>query len=102
MTALRASILVVSDTAASDPSTDKAIPALTDLFNVEGEGRWAVHENAIVVDDVLAIQRQICSWTDAVNPVDLIVTTGGTGFAIRDITPEAVQPLLDRHAPGLV
>ena len=102
MATLRASILVVSDTAASDPSTDKAIPILTDLFNVKGEGRWAVHENTIVADDVLAIQRQICRWSDAVDPVNLIVTTGGTGFAVRDITPDAVQPLLDRHAPGLV
>lgn len=102
MTLLQASILVISDTASSDPSADKAIPILADVFKAEGGGQWATPDTAIVPDDVVAIQRQICRWSDTENPVNLIITTGGTGFAVKDNTPEAVEPLIDRHAPGLV
>lgn len=67
----------------------------------------------IVPDEVPAIQDVVCEWTldpllsatlssdDAVTPPDLLFTTGGTGFAPRDVTPEAVTPLLHKHAGGL-
>ncbi|KAL8684142.1 MAG: hypothetical protein Q9224_006576, partial [Gallowayella concinna] len=55
---LRAAILVVSDTASQDPSTDKAGSTLTDVFNQDGADQWEVSEVRIVPDDVLAVQRQ--------------------------------------------
>ncbi|RVX70676.1 hypothetical protein B0A52_05326 [Exophiala mesophila] len=103
---LRPAILIVSDTAFADPSTDKAGSALTETFSVDGAGRWEEPIIEIVKDDVLEIQRAVRSWSDGEGqdsgPINLIVTTGGTGFARRDFTPEAISPLIHRHAPGIV
>ncbi|EXJ56313.1 molybdopterin molybdotransferase [Cladophialophora psammophila CBS 110553] len=105
---LRPAILVVSDTAAADPSTDKSIPILKDVFSQDGAGKWSDPLVEIVKDDVLEIQRIVRAWTDSENEttnagvVNLVVTTGGTGFARRDFTPEAIAPLIHRHAPGIV
>ena len=103
---LRPAILIVSDTAVSDPSTDRTAPILTDVFQEDGGGKWASPVTEIVGDDIKDIQRVIRSWTDRYGDdsdrVNLIVTTGGTGFARRDWTPEAVSPLLHREARGLV
>ncbi|EXJ78549.1 molybdopterin molybdotransferase [Capronia coronata CBS 617.96] len=106
---LRPAILIVSDTAAADPSTDKAAPTLKETFSQEGGGKWAEPIVEIVRDDILEIQRVVRSWTDHEpssasdsGPINLVVTTGGTGFARRDYTPEAIAPLIHRHAPGIV
>ncbi|KAH8728794.1 hypothetical protein GQ44DRAFT_769210 [Phaeosphaeriaceae sp. PMI808] len=101
-TKLKAAILVVSDTASKDASTDKCIPILQDLFGDAGDNQWHVSETSIVPDHVLTIQKTIKGWTDCEDPINLIVTSGGTGFATKDVTPEAVEHLLDRQAPGLV
>lgn len=87
-TQLRAAIIVISDTASKDPSTDKCIPALQDAFTSVGNGQFDASETAIVSDDVIEIQKTITSRTDGEDPVNLIVTSGGTGFAKRDVTPE--------------
>lgn len=94
--------MVVSTTASRDPSTDAAIPALKSVL--EESGQWTVAETQIVTDEAVAIQKQIRAWTDVEedNTVNLIVTTGGTGFAVSDITPEAVSELIEKPAPGLV
>ncbi|KAK0627259.1 gephyrin [Immersiella caudata] len=102
MASLTAAILVVSTTAAKDPSTDAADATLRDVFTQDGGGQWTVSESKIVSDDAIQIQRQIQAWTDGPDPVNLIATTGGTGFAIADHTPEAVSVLLHKQAPGLV
>ncbi|KAI4934347.1 hypothetical protein J4E85_002203 [Alternaria conjuncta] len=99
---LKAAILVVSETASEDPPTDKCIPVLKKVFGDLGNDQWEVSETEIVPDNALAIQKTIKSWTDGPEPINLIVTSGGTGFATKDVTPEAVTPLIDRHAPGLV
>ncbi len=54
---------------------------------------------AVVTDDVEAIQHQIREWLGATDP-DLIVSTGGTGLGPRDVTPQALEPLLDYPVPG--
>lgn len=103
---LQPAILIVSDTAAADPTTDRTAPILTDVFREDGANKWIDPVTEIVGDDVKDIQRVIRSWTDRYGDddgrVNLIITTGGTGFARRDWTPEAVSPLLHREAPGLV
>lgn len=86
---LRAAILVVSETVSNDPSSDKCIPTLKDVFGSLGNSQWDVSETEIVPDNVLSIQKAIRAWSDGENPVNLIVTSGGTGFATKDVTPEA-------------
>ncbi|KAF4446104.1 putative gephyrin, glycine receptor-tubulin linker protein [Fusarium austroafricanum] len=99
---LTVALLIVSTTAAKDASADASGPILTQVLKDEGDGKWDVHDKKIVADDILAIQRQITAWTDGPDSVNLIVTTGGTGFATGDSTPEAITPLLHKQAPGLV
>ena len=83
---LRAAILVVSETATQDPSTDRCLPLLGDVF--EQSKQWQVSLTKFVRDDILEIQRSIMEWTDGSDSVNLIVTSGGTGFATKDHTPE--------------
>ncbi|KAL4946992.1 hypothetical protein BDW69DRAFT_132283 [Aspergillus filifer] len=99
---LKAAVLVVSDTATRDPSTDRVIGTLADVFAVEGSTSWEQLVTKIVPDDVLQIQQSVCGWTDGHELINLILISGGTGFAVKDNTPEAVSPLLHRQAPGLV
>ena len=103
---LKAAILVVSTTAANDPSTDAADATLREVFDKDGGPQWTVSDSKIVSDVVTQIQRQIMDWADRAaqseDNINLIVTTGGTGFAVADLTPEAVSPLLHKEAPGLV
>ncbi|KAK6432249.1 hypothetical protein LTR95_011584, partial [Oleoguttula sp. CCFEE 5521] len=99
---LRAAIIVVSDTASKDASTDQCIRALRQVFATDVADRWTAEETCIVSDDVLAIQRAITGYTDVEDFANLIITSGGTGFAQKDVTPEAVTPLIHKHAPGLV
>lgn len=91
---LRIAVLTVSDT--RNELTDTSGALLADRLVEAG------HElagRAIVRDDVADIQAQVRSW--AADPlVDVILTTGGTGFSPRDVTPEAVQPLLRREMDG--
>ncbi|RHZ60271.1 hypothetical protein CDV55_106580 [Aspergillus turcosus] len=99
---LRAAILVVSDTASQDPSTDKVGDTLTASFTAEGSNSWGPPVIKIVPDNVLDIQQTICNWTDGPDWFNLVLISGGTGFAVKDNTPEAVSPLIHRHAPGIV
>jgi len=91
---LRIAVLTISDT--RNETTDTSGGLLVERL------RQAGHElagKAIVPDEVEAIAGQVRRW--AGDPqVDVIVTTGGTGFSPRDVTPEAVRPLLDREMDG--
>lgn len=93
---LKAAILVVSETASEDPSTDKCIPVLKKVFGDLGNDQWEVSETEIVPDNALAIQKTIKSWTDGPEPINLIVTSGGTGFATKDVTPEVRALILEK------
>lgn len=93
-------ILTVSDTCARDATQDKSGPRLAELFSRD-ESSWRVVETSICADVVEDIQRIVRRWTDEVG-VGVVLTSGGTGFAKRDVTPEAIKPLLDKEAPGLV
>ncbi|KAL8685900.1 MAG: hypothetical protein Q9218_007477 [Villophora microphyllina] len=99
---LTAAILIISDTAYQDPSTDRAGTILKDTFSEDGNSQWIIKEQQIVPDNVLAIQRQVTRWCDVEDHINLIITTGGTGFTGKDNTPEAISPLIYKHASGLV
>ncbi|KAI0092134.1 MoaB/Mog domain-containing protein [Irpex rosettiformis] len=98
MPKIRVAILTVSDTASQDPSTDQSGPAIAHIFTEHG------HEcttTAIVPDDEPRIRDIVKTWSEE-GVADLIITTGGTGFGVRDRTPEAISPLIERQAPGIV
>ncbi|KAI1759660.1 gephyrin [Hypoxylon sp. FL1150] len=100
---LRVALLIVSTTAARDPSTDASEGVLSDVLEKEGDGKWKLVDTKIVPDVVTQIQRQIMLWADvAADTINLILTTGGTGFAVADNTPEAISALLHKPAPGIV
>jgi molybdenum cofactor biosynthesis protein B len=91
---LRIAVLTVSDT--RDKSTDKSGALLTERLAAAGHELAA---KAIVRDDIEAIRAQVRAWAGDPD-VDLIISTGGTGFAPRDVTPEAVKPLFRREMDG--
>ncbi|KAG5994119.1 hypothetical protein E4U52_001428 [Claviceps spartinae] len=99
---LNAAILIVSTTASQDPTTDSTASVLRDVFAEDGGRKWRVVGERIVTDNLLAIQKEVMQWADGPEAPNLIVTTGGTGFAETDGTPEAIIPLLHKQAPGLV
>ncbi len=91
---LRIAVLTVSDT--RDEESDRSGAFLAERLTSAG------HElagKAIVLDDVEAIRTQVRAWADG-EAIDVIISTGGTGFAPRDVTPEAVKPLCGRQMDG--
>ena len=89
---LRAAILIVSETASKDASTDRGIPAIQEVFKRIAGDKWDASETKIVPDNILDVQRAITSWTDGADPANLVVTSGGTGYAQQDWTPEVSVP----------
>ncbi|KAI4193362.1 MAG: hypothetical protein LQ346_003945 [Caloplaca aetnensis] len=87
---LRVAILIVSDTAHKDPSTDKAGPLLTNVFAEDGGDHWIVNEQQIVPDDVLTIQRQVIGWCDGNDYINVVITTGGTGFTVAGVRNKTI------------
>ena len=94
---LRFGILTVSDRSAHGERPDLSGPALVELVTAQG---WKIERTAIIADDLAALHATLSDWADG-GGLDVILTTGGTGFAPRDVTPEATRLVIDREAPGL-
>ncbi|MBW8011020.1 MAG: MogA/MoaB family molybdenum cofactor biosynthesis protein [Chloroflexi bacterium] len=94
---LQCGILTISDRSARGGRPDLSGPALEEAIKNQG---WKSVQTMIVPDDLEAIQNILINWSDVHN-LDFILTTGGTGFAQRDITPEATLGVIQRLAPGL-
>jgi molybdopterin adenylyltransferase len=95
---IRVGILTVSDRGYRGEYEDQSGPLIREIVT-ERLGA-AVELEAIVPDSLLIIQGTLAVWCDEVG-LDLILTTGGTGFAPRDVTPEATRAVIQREAPGL-
>ena len=91
---LRIAVLTISDT--RDDETDRSGALLIERLTAAGH---ALAGKAIVPDDVEPIRAQVRAWADDAE-VDVIISTGGTGLAPRDVTPEAVRPLFRREMDG--
>ncbi|HEY7231269.1 MAG TPA: molybdenum cofactor biosynthesis protein B [Pseudolabrys sp.] len=91
---LKIAVLTVSDT--REASDDTSGATLIERIRAVGH---VVAERAIVKDEVNAIRQQVKAWI-ADKLIDVIVTTGGTGFTGRDVTPEAVEPLFEKKMDG--
>jgi len=94
---IRFGILTVSDRSARGERADLSGPALVEAITAQG---WQVARTEIVADDLISLKKTLSAWADG-GGVDVILTTGGTGFARRDITPEATGAVIEREAPGL-
>ena len=90
-------ILTVSDRSARGERADESGPLLRQMAQRRG---WTVEREGVVPDDSSSIQATLMDWADQAR-LDLILTTGGTGFAPRDVTPEATRAVIEREAPGL-
>jgi len=112
---IRLGILTVSDRASKGAYEDLSGPAIADAMRAfagtPSGARWRleVARSACVEDDVGAIDRELRAWSDPAEggaegvraACNLILTSGGTGLAVRDVTPEATSALLDRATPGI-
>lgn len=91
---VRMAVLTMSDTRSLEQ--DKSGNVLAALITEAGH---VLADRALVRDDVEAIRAQVRRWIE--DPaIDVIITTGGTGFTGRDVTPEAVTPLFEKHIDG--
>jgi molybdenum cofactor synthesis domain-containing protein len=94
---LRAAALTISDSCSAGTREDRSGPALAEALR-----RWGadVVVEEILPDDREQIAARLRELADALE-IDLVATTGGTGFAPRDVTPEATRDVVEREAPGL-
>lgn len=111
---INVALLTISDRASEGTYADESGPLMQTLLEDLCKDKLDMHfiDTAIVPDDVEKIRRQVKAWSidDRDNDsntnknskdIQLILTSGGTGFGLRDHTPEAIEPLLHRKAPGV-
>jgi len=92
--AVRIAVLTISDT--RDLTQDKSGATLAERITAAGH---VLADRSIVTDDIEAIRTRVKAWI-ADPAVDVIITTGGTGFTGRDVTPEALEPLFEKRMEG--
>jgi molybdenum cofactor synthesis domain-containing protein len=94
---LRAAVITMSDKGYKGEREDKSGPAIVEILTKKG---YKIIETLLLPDEELMIKKNLIRLTDQ-RQVDLIVTTGGTGFSERDCTPEATMAVATRNAPGI-
>ncbi len=94
----RAGVLTVSDLAARGLRPDESGQAIRELL---ASVDIVVERYEVVPDEQALIQERLRRWADE-EGLDLVATTGGTGFGPRDVTPEATRAVIEREAPGLI
>lgn len=97
MSEIRFGLLIISDRSARGEREDLSGPALRSRLET-ADHHVAVMD--IVPDEIAKISDILIRWSD-IEQLDVILTCGGTGFAPRDVTPEATQAVIDRPAPGI-
>jgi gephyrin len=91
--------LTVSDRASRGEYPDESGPLIERFLKTMGASSV---DSKIVPDEICEIQSTVESWTVQNSSMSVLITTGGTGFSSRDVTPEAISPLLTKNASGLV
>ena len=100
-TVIRAVVLTISDSAARGERADLSGPnVVAELQSLKAEGKAEIVATEILPDEREQIAARLRHFADE-GLANLIVTTGGTGFAPRDVTPEATRDVIDREAAGL-
>jgi molybdenum cofactor synthesis domain-containing protein len=90
-------ILTISDRGARGEYEDRSGPAAADLLHTQTG--WQIARQEIIPDDFAMIVETLIGWCEA--GLDLVLTTGGTGFSPRDVTPEATRQVIERETPGI-
>ncbi len=94
---LRFGILTSSDRSARGERPDLSGPALEEAVTTQG---WMLVRKIVLPDELAVLRQTLQEWSDR-GDLDVILTTGGTGFAPRDVMPEATRAVLERETPGL-
>jgi molybdopterin adenylyltransferase len=94
---MRVAILTISDAGARGERADTSGDAVATWATGRG---YSVAARHLVPDDTIQIVSALTGWCDS-DAADLVLTTGGTGLAPRDVTPEATRAVLEREAPGI-
>jgi len=94
---VRAAVLTISTSKARGDGEDESGPALVEFARSLGA---EVEGTDVIPDDRDEIESRLRHWSDD-RSCDLVLTSGGTGFAPSDVTPEATKAVLDREAPGI-
>jgi len=94
---VRVGVLTISDRSARGEREDRSGPALSTDLQSKG---WEVTQTAVVADEAALVSQRLQQWADS-GDMDLILTTGSTGFSPRDVAPEATLAVVNRLAPGL-
>lgn len=93
---IRVAIVTISDSVVAGTREDRSGPALESRVAELG---WTVSARQLAHDDIKIISTALQTLSDY-GAIDVILTTGGTGVALRDVTPEAVHAIADREIPG--
>lgn len=94
---IRIGIITISDRSSTGERPDESGPALENAVSQQG---WQVIRTAIVADELDQLVDVLTEWADR-GEMDVILTTGGTGFSPRDVTPEATLAIIQRPTPGI-
>jgi len=104
--AYKVGIITLSDKGSRGEREDKSGPAIREMLETRGGldssglPKYEVVSEVLLPDDRTQLEEMLCRMADE-EDMDLILTTGGTGFSPRDITPEATYAVADRNAPGI-
>lgn len=95
--AIRIGILTVSDSVSAGETEDLSGRRIAEWAQAAG---WVTSVRAVVPDETVPIASTLVDWCDR-DLCDLLLTTGGTGLATRDVTPEATRAVAEREVPGI-
>jgi molybdopterin adenylyltransferase len=95
---IRIGILTISDKGSRGEREDKSSETIKNMVR---EINGVVKKYSVVPDEIEVIKNSLKEWCEQSEEIDIVFTTGGTGFSKRDVTPEATQQIIQKHVPGL-